>query len=537
MKPKYVSILLAAVILATGCSTISKRLKPSAPQITFKSAAVNPAGADAVQIDYTFILKNKIGFPVKASNLQYTIYAEGSKIRSFNSTTNIDLNANQTKEVVLSEKIRYSDLNLNLNELFEKKSISVKLAGKTRYTIGYLKNVKLPIEQEVTVPISGVAAIPLPAMPEIKVAGIAAKSIDFLGANLDITLEVTNKESLPLSMSEIIYFIELNGKKVSEANDQKIVIVKGNSSEKITVNQRVNFLPLAASMPSIIKKGSIDVNLSGEATLGAGYLGKVTLPFSEKSTLGVPTFPSIKLKGARLAGLDIEGMNVDFIFELTNTSSSDFFFADLQYKIIANGREVIDGSNTDKIEVKANSTGEVIISNRIPFVDAIDSLMDIFQKNMIDIKVDGSVGNFMGSFSDVKLSLSGENKFMMPKLPSLKFRDLKFQSANFNPFNPRATFLVRFDVSNPNPFPVSINEIDYTFTAEGRELVDGNSNYIYIGGGANETISIPVSLRGREIFKFVPKLKKFPNISYQFEGKINLEISGQGINLPFRFPK
>ena len=66
------------------------------------------------------------------------------------------------------------------------------------------------------------------------------------------------------------------------------------------------------------------------------------------------------------------------------------------------------------------------------------------------------------------------------KQPEVKLRDVDVQGLGFN----AQTFLLTFDISNPNPFPLPVNYVSYGLKLDGQQ---------FASGGTPGDVSVPAS--------------------------------------------
>jgi LEA14-like dessication related protein len=57
------------------------------------------------------------------------------------------------------------------------------------------------------------------------------------------------------------------------------------------------------------------------------------------------------------------------------------------------------------------------------------------------------------------------------KQPEVKLRDVQLQGFGFN----AQTFLLTFDISNPNPFPLPVNHVSYGLKLDGQPFASGET--------------------------------------------------------------
>jgi LEA14-like dessication related protein len=110
--------------------------------------------------------------------------------------------------------------------------------------------------------------------------------------------------------------------------------------------------------------------------------------------------------------------------------------------------------------------------------------------------------------------------------PVVKLRDIEVLGLGFK----GQTFLLTFDVSNPNPFPLPLNSIRYGLELDGQRFASGETPCnISIPAGGQADFSISVEL---DLLSTAPQLLTLVRDGKRSE--IPYELRGEfGIDVPF----
>ena len=108
--------------------------------------------------------------------------------------------------------------------------------------------------------------------------------------------------------------------------------------------------------------------------------------------------------------------------------------------------------------------------------------------------------------------------------PSIDLTGVELTSVNFQ----RQTFLLSFEVSNPNPFPLPVKAIEYRLTFDEEKFADGKTQAGFtVPAGGNDSFAISVDL---DILKSATHLTslfggKFrENVRYELQGRLAVDI-------------
>lgn len=110
------------------------------------------------------------------------------------------------------------------------------------------------------------------------------------------------------------------------------------------------------------------------------------------------------------------------------------------------------------------------------------------------------------------------------KSPGVELRDVRVMGLGFN----SQTFLLSFDVSNPNSFPLPVNYISYAVKLDGHRFASGETPgefSVPAGGDARFSISVDLNL-----LQTAPQLLSIvrqgvrESVSYELEGRFTVDI-------------
>lgn len=249
--------------------------------------------------------------------------------------------------------------------------------------------------------------------------------------------------------------------------------------------------------------------------------------------------PEIKLKSVNLRGFDFEGADLEYVYSIRNKLSFGITFSKLAFQIAVDGKRMVDLKNDKNVAIKANETTEFTIVQRVRYVETVEAIFEFAKKDSVEIGLTGAVGVYINELvGSLEVPIEASKTVPVPKLPQVHFGSLDFDKMNLsNPLNPQATFTLRFNVRNPNPFEIKIPKIDYAFTAAGTNVVNGTKQNQTLAKQADSTISVPVNLSGRSIVDLVPKLRDLNSTDYRFTSAVEFAIMGQTVSLPFYYPK
>jgi len=108
--------------------------------------------------------------------------------------------------------------------------------------------------------------------------------------------------------------------------------------------------------------------------------------------------------------------------------------------------------------------------------------------------------------------------------PTVELRDVQVVGLGFK----NQTFLLSFDVDNPNPFPLPVNNVDYGVTLDGQRFASGTtgSEFTVPAGGATQ-FAISIEL---DLLQTAPQLLSIirdgvrQQIPYELQGRFGVDL-------------
>lgn len=108
--------------------------------------------------------------------------------------------------------------------------------------------------------------------------------------------------------------------------------------------------------------------------------------------------------------------------------------------------------------------------------------------------------------------------------PEVKLRDVQVMGLGFQ----NQTFLLTFDISNPNPFPLPVDHVSYGVRLDGQRFATGKTaSDISVPAGGESRFAISVEL---DLLSTAPRLLSIVRdgtrreIPYQLEGQLSIDI-------------
>jgi len=211
---------------------------------------------------------NPIG--INLQGYEYTFAIEGKEFLSANEARTLNVGAAAASIVHIPVTINFKKIMQLVKQTKELDSLSFDIAGKL-HPGGMLSAFNIPFERSGT--------LPNVRIPEIKFSGLKVKKMGFTGVDLELGLDILNKNVFGFDIGKLNYDIALAGSPVAKGATEKLASVPAKGTGTIKLPISVNFASALGSLNSALRSGRIRADIKGDADLQTPF-GPITLPFA-----------------------------------------------------------------------------------------------------------------------------------------------------------------------------------------------------------------------------------------------------------------
>ena len=243
--------------------------------------------------------------------------------------------------------------------------------------------------------------------------------------------------------------------------------------------------------------------------------------------------PTAKLTGTRLANINFE--QVDLIFDLAveNKNPITLDLAGLDYDLKIENQSLVSGVTAKGIKLKANSTSPVQLPVTLKFDDLKKQPGELWDKDRLAYDLQTTFNVILPVIGNYAIPVSKQGEFPVPKIPSIKIKDVKIKNLSFT----TAELVAQVEVTNPNDFDLGLSNLNYQLKVNQQNWGQGKINQISsIPKKGKGIVEIPVKLNllsaGKSAYNAL--INKTP-VEYQLTGNATLDTGLEllkGYNLP-----
>jgi LEA14-like dessication related protein len=273
MKRFALAAALVALTALSGCAALRKLFQSAfrRPELKFKAVALREVTLTGANLDTVWLLENPNPVGLSLAEIDYAFFVEGKQIVAGKPRNGLHIPASNRAELTFPAEVKFQELAPALGVFLEKDVATYRAQGSlgVQTPIGVLR---LPISKEGT--------FEVPKVPALAFEPPRVKSVGMNGAQLEVPLTLTNRNSFPLPVGGISGNLSIGGARVGTVSTGNLGLLQGRATQTVTLPIQVNFSS-ALQAANAIRQGRGQLALNGE--LQSGF-GKVPISLSEMKT-------------------------------------------------------------------------------------------------------------------------------------------------------------------------------------------------------------------------------------------------------------
>lgn len=520
-KLYFLFFIFIQIWIFNSCTSMNRILYRYAPDIQIQSSKLEFTSFRDLTIKKTLRIENKIQFPVKVESISIKISVSG--LETIQKIPEFDLQGKEIKTIPIEWKTRLPKESMN------QKEIKIQLTGKSIFLIHRLEQIDLKNSKSVEKEFSSTTTGRTPAFPEIKIEKIELQSIDYLGANLNVHILTTNRESYSYNAETPNLQIK-NGRFILFEENGTGQSKKDKNSIYTEIPIRAHFIPLGNALLNIFQKGKIKLSLKYTQNL---KMDDTTHQYnlSQEKEITLPHLPSIRHIKTDYDFSSIDTINLETTLGIKNHSSSTLKLNQLSYNILLNDEVVLSANPTGNFEISSGEEEKVIIKNAIPLKSFWKGFSVVLKEKDIRIKIKAKTGNINGKIPTFSLPFEKEIQINKPTMPKIYFLSFQYKSKRLYP--PSVTFSLEMDITNENLFPLNIDMLRADLLFQNESIANITQQRIKIYPKQTKRLSIPVTITGKDFLNNLEELRSASKDSFQLKGSIVFNAAGIPVRLTF----
>ena len=264
---------LVALLVASGCGMLQDVLNLERPSASVVRVGLQDIELAAATLRFDVEVKNPYSVPLPLVNLDYGLSSRGTAFLSGKADLQGTVPAHGSKVVPLTAKVVFLDLLKALADVHPGAVVPYAAELGLSVDAPSLGTLRLPLKKE--------GEIPVPAAPDAEVSEIKWDRVNLDAAAGHLTLDLVNRNTFPVELSELKYTLSLGGVDVGEgAIAQALEFDASGGEGEVTIP--VSFSPRKAGrgLLRVLTGAEGSYRLHGMLILDTRF-GKIQLPLDK----------------------------------------------------------------------------------------------------------------------------------------------------------------------------------------------------------------------------------------------------------------
>lgn len=211
--------------------------------------------------------------------------------------------------------------------------------------------------------------------------------------------------------------------------------------------------------------------------------------------------PNAKIVDVKITGLSFEKVDLVFDIEIQNPNSVGINMSGLNYELLINDQDFIDGEDKNPLKIKSKGKSIVKFPLSLTYLNLYRTYKNVEGKKDIEYEFRTKLGFTLPVIGEVKIPLKTKGKIPGLSIPNLKFKSINFVKIKKKSFIPVGVVLaLKMAVDNKNSSSVFLNGMNYKLNVNGKNWLDGKSTKkINLENKKESVIEVPIYLEVQKL--------------------------------------
>ncbi|MBV2120094.1 MAG: LEA type 2 family protein [Candidatus Thiodiazotropha sp. (ex Ctena orbiculata)] len=219
------------------------------------------------------------------------------------------------------------------------------------------------------------------------------------------------------------------------------------------------------------------------------FQGCSSLQQAEQLMTGVQ--PTGEVKGVKLSGLDLRGIDLLFDVEVDNPNPVAISLDGLDYDLKLLNRSFLKGQQSMGMSLAADGKSQVKLPVRMEFEHLLKHYSELSKRDDVPYQLDLGLGIDVPLLGRVRLPMSYQGRLPVPKLPDVRVSRIDVQRLSLQAID----LMLELEVENPNRFALMLQRLEYQFKLNGIDVGQGAAaQSLNIDKQGKGRVRLPLSL-------------------------------------------
>lgn len=246
------------VLPLQGCQLLGDLFQR--PIVSLSRVDVTSVSFQGLSVNFVLAVQNPNPIGVDLARLVYQLNVDGHQFADGHTDSAAHIPAQGTGQVTIPVGIKFVDFAQSLASLFTKQKVPYSIATKLGF--GTPAGV-------IDIPLSTSGTLPVPRLPDIRIANAGLGQVGLTGATFNLLLGVHNPNLFAVPLGALSYRVSIAGTQVIASSAPTGKIGAG-ATNPVQISTHLDFVGLGLGVVRAIQGGGADVALNGSLDLG-GY--------------------------------------------------------------------------------------------------------------------------------------------------------------------------------------------------------------------------------------------------------------------------
>lgn len=201
--------------------------------------------------------------------------------------------------------------------------------------------------------------------------------------------------------------------------------------------------------------------------------------------------PTGEVKGVKLSGLDLRGIDLLFDVEVDNPNPVAISLDGLDYDLKLLNRSFLKGQQSMGMSLAADGKSQVKLPVRMEFEHLLKHYSELSKRDDVPYQLDLGLGIDVPLLGRVRLPMSYQGRLPVPKLPDVRVSRIDVQRLSLQAID----LMLELEVENPNRFALMLQRLEYQFKLNGIDVGQGAAaQSLNIDKQGKGRVRLPLSL-------------------------------------------
>ncbi|MCG8038721.1 MAG: LEA type 2 family protein [Candidatus Thiodiazotropha taylori] len=201
--------------------------------------------------------------------------------------------------------------------------------------------------------------------------------------------------------------------------------------------------------------------------------------------------PTGEVKGVKLSGLDLKGIDLLFDVEVDNPNPVAISLDGLDYDLKLLNRSFLKGQQSMGMSLAADGKSQVKLPVRMEFERLLQHYSELSKRDDVPYQLDLGLGIDVPLLGRVRLPMSYQGRLPVPQLPDVRVSRIDVQRLSLQAID----LMLELEVENPNRFALMLQRLDYQFKLNGIDVGQGAAaQSLNIDKQGKGRVRLPLSL-------------------------------------------